>query len=653
VEHHGVQFSEAALSPGGKRRLSELLRGILREHRRSRRAQTQKTPDPRVHRLLAAPDVTNLFGDEKAARAVRTLLLTDEIDTVLVVADAKNLWRSLALVLQVAAFGVKTVVDLNMVDEARDRGQTVDVAALADLLSTEVVPTVAIMGEGLPRLRPALRRGRIPSVRVDYPKKFAAALAAIQETLCRPDASPTAATSFVSAKRIRALALCLLLDDPEAWALAENAFSTATVDRITDLVEAEWRKEKGAPPEQIAAEAAYATAERLEGLVTQKAAPEPVFLSRLGRWAAHPLYGLPIALLVLVIAYLWVGTLGAGIMVDLLDQKLFRELMLPLTARALEPVPWPIVRDAIIDPDFGLLPTGLFLAVGLLLPVLLFFNVFFAVLEDSGYLPRLSVLLDRGLRRLGLNGQGVLPLVLGFSCVTMALLTTRTLKTRKERIIASMLLLGLPCAPLLAVSLAVLQPLSWTAPLTFFLLILIRGLVLGMLGNRFIPGRAREFIMELPTLRIPNFKRILPHAFNRTLRFMGEALPVFLLASAVLFTLDRLGGLTLLERAADPLVHTLLGLPDQAVQVFLKTIIRRENGAAELSLVRDHFDGVQILVTLVIMTFIMPCINAAIVLVKERGLKTALLLIFFQVGVALIAGTALHRICRLLDVTFR
>jgi ferrous iron transport protein B len=639
VVHRGVSFEEAALSPGGKRKLRDLVWGVVREARRARKDNRGPGEDATVDRLLAAPGVTNLFAENDRARAVRDLLLSRKIDRVLIVADAKNLRRSLALFLEVAELDLPVAIDLNMVDEARDIGLSIDSRRLSHLLGTEAVPTVAIMGEGLERLPAAIRRASTPSVRASFPRALTGAVEKISAELSGLDLP------------VRAVALCLLLDDPSAGEILEAQLDAETRKRAEEAAE-EARRALFAPVEQMVAEGAYGQAKRLADMVTEKAEPQPAFLSRLGRWAADPLYGTPIALAVLLLAYGWVGYLGAGIMVDLIDQRLFRETLMPLAEDALQVVPWALVRQAVIDPAFGLLPTGLFLALGLLFPVLLFFNVFFAVLEDSGYLPRLSVLLDRGLRRVGLNGRGVLPLVLGFSCVTMALLTTRTLRTKKERLIASLLLVGLPCAPLLAVTLVVLQPLDWTALVTFFALILARVLLLGTMGNRVFPGRAQEFIMEIPPMRIPSFRRIVPASVNRTVRFLAEALPVFLLASLVLFTLDRLGGLDALERAADPVVHSMLGLPDQAVQVFLKTIIRRENGAAELSLVRDHFDGVQTLVTLVIMTFIFPCINAGIVLIKERGVKVGLALIFSQVFIALGTGALLMRACRWLGVTF-
>ena len=121
----------------------------------------------------------------------------------------------------------------------------------------------------------------------------------------------------------------------------------------------------------------------------------------------------------------------------------------------------------------------------------------------------------------------------------------------------------------------------------------------------------------------------------------------------VLFTLDRLGGLDALERLSRPIVQGMLGLPDQAVQVFLKTMIRRENGAAELTVVNDHLNGLQLVVRLYVMTFVVPCVNAVIVLFKEQGAKICAALLLIVSSYALLAGTALNWGCQALGVTFR
>ena len=209
------------------------------------------------------------------------------------------------------------------------------------------------------------------------------------------------------------------------------------------------------------------------------------------------------------------------------------------------------------------------------------------------------------------------------------------------------------CAPLLAVILIVLEPLPWTAAATLFGLLFLQVLTAGVLANFILPGRSSDFMLELPPIRVPRLRVILSRAARLSCVFLREALPAFMAASLVLFTLDRLGGLDVLERLSRPVVQGMLGLPDQAVQVFLKTMIRRENGAAELTVVSDHFNGLQLVVTLYVMTFVVPCVNAVIVLFKEQGARVCVVLLLIVSSYALLAGTALNWGCQALGVTFR
>jgi ferrous iron transport protein B len=306
-----------------------------------------------------------------------------------------------------------------------------------------------------------------------------------------------------------------------------------------------------------------------------------------------------------------------------------------------------------MDPDFGLLPTGVFLAFGLVMPVLFFFYFGFTLLVESGYLPRLSILLDRVLRIVGLNGRGILPLTMGFSCVTMALITTRMLQSQKERNIASFLLiLGTPCAPLLAVMLIILAELPVSATIAVFGLIALQTLLVGFLASKVHPGLVSDFVIEIPPMRIPKLRNVLLHTTRQTYHFMKEAVPLFMLASLVLFAVDRLGGLAAAERVSEPLVGGLLGLPEESVQVFIKTMIRRESGAAELNLTAGRFDNLQLVVTLLVMTFVTPCVNSVLVLIKERGLRVALVLVLLAMVHALVVGAAFSGACRTLGVTF-
>jgi ferrous iron transport protein B len=388
-------------------------------------------------------------------------------------------------------------------------------------------------------------------------------------------------------------------------------------------------------------EAARIQAEQLSSRVmTSRPATRATWKDRLAALSRKPATGIPIAVLVLFVTYLFVGWFGAGVLVDWLEGKLFGEVILPWLQGWIEHIPWQWVRELLIGP-FGLLTVGLVLSLAIVLPVLATFFFAFALMEDSGYLPRFSLLTDRVLRKLGLNGKGVLPLVMGFSCVTMAVLSTRMLDSRKQRIIATLLLiLMVPCAPLLSVAMVLLAQLSIWATVVFFGLLLVQFFVVGVLANLLIPGKRPDFVLELPPMRVPRLKATLVKTGHRIGWFLKEAIPYFLLGTFVLFLLDQLGVLDALREGLQPVSVKLLSLPEESADVFFMTVVRREAGAALLAqqAASGMYDGVQVVVTLMVMTLMIPCINSVLIMYKERGFLVSTSILIVVIVYSLLVG---------------
>jgi len=402
-------------------------------------------------------------------------------------------------------------------------------------------------------------------------------------------------------------------------------------------------------------EAARIQAGELSSRVTSsRPAARTTWKDRLAVLSRKPATGIPIAVLVLFVTYLFVGWFGAGVLVDLLEGKLFGEVILPWLHGGIEHIPWQWVREFLIGP-FGLLTVGLVLSLAIVLPVLATFFFAFALMEDSGYLPRLSLLMDRVLRKLGLNGKGVLPLVMGFSCVTMAVLSTRMLDSRKQRIIATLLLvLTVPCAPLLSVMMVLLARLSIWATVILFGLLLVQFFVVGALANLLIPGKRPDFVLELPPMRAPRLRTTLTKTGHQIVWFLKEAIPYFLLGTFVLFLLDQFGALETLREWLQPVSVKLLGLPEESADVFFMTVVRREAGAALLAQQASTglYGGVQVVVTLMVMTLMIPCINSVLVMYKERGFLVSTAILLTVIVYSLLAGGLIHFLFRWLGIQF-
>ena len=374
----------------------------------------------------------------------------------------------------------------------------------------------------------------------------------------------------------------------------------------------------------------------------------------LGRAVREPLTGIPILLAVLYLTYLVVGVFGAQTLVGLLEEDLFGRYLNPWAAAAASYIPYAAARDFLVG-NYGLISMGLTYAVAIVLPVVTTFFLVFGFLEDSGYIPRLAIFSDRLFRAMGLNGRAVLPMVLGLGCDTMATMTTRILATPKERLIAILLLaLGVPCSAQLATIMGILGGISFAALVTLFAVVLSQMVLVGFLAARVLPGDRSDFVMELPPLRMPRMRNLVTKTLVRVKWYLGEAVPLFLVGTVLLFVLDRTGGLDALSSASQPLVTGLLGLPPKAAEVFVMGFLRRDYGAAGLfQMAHDgSLSHVQAVVALTVMTLFVPCVANFLMIVKERGLRIGLAILAFVTFAAVGTGAALNAVLGVLHVSF-
>ncbi len=592
-------------------------------------------------KIFDTPGILSIFSDNEDERASRDILLSKNIGGIILVADAKSMTRSIAIALQYAEYGLPMLFDINMIDESAPRGIEIDSEKLSEILGIEVCTTVAREGIGVPKVLSGLRKIRVPKRLIKYPELIEEFLGTVAKLLKSADIST------------EAIGLLLLAEDRTIEEYIEGKFGIGMLEQLKDLAE-DCRSEETKSFDIILSELYNTKAGQIVNEIQKVYPPSKnPFLVRFGDWCTQLSTGIPIAIVVLYAMYLFVGSFGATYLVDSINSIFFKGFLIPWASKIVETIPSEFIRDMIVDPDFGILPTGVFLALGLVVPVLFCFYIAFSILEDSGYLPRVSVLLDKLLQKIGLNGKGVIPLVMGFSCVTMAILTTRMLGTKKEKNIVSFLLfLAMPCAPLMAVMLIILEKMPLSASVAVFGLILLQVFIAGFLANKILSGSRMPLFMEIPAMRLPKPFQILKMSATKTYFFLKEALPVFVIASFIVFLFERAGGLALLEQVAGPFFAKLMGLPEKSIQVFIKAVIRREVGAVELEHLSLTYNNLQLVVNLLVMTFIIPCINATIVLFKERGIRVAVAICTTVIIYAVIVGSIVNHVCLFFGITF-
>ncbi len=446
---------------------------------------------------------------------------------------------------------------------------------------------------------------------------------------------------------LRSRALLLLQHDEEAWqTLPENG--------QTKLVEIINRTEI-ALGDSITSVVAN-TRQQLAWNYEQQSVVQPTSTHQpLSEWlhklVIHPLTGLPILVLIIYYGiYKFVGEFGAGTLVDIIE-TFFEDNINPVVNHLAKVIfPWQPLQD-LIGNDYGIITLGIRYAVAIILPVVATFFLMFSILEDSGYLPRLSLLIDRLFKAIGLEGRAVIPMVLGLGCGTMATLVTRTLETKRERLIATILLAStVPCAAQLGVVLGLLSQSATALSLWIgFMVAIFIGI--GLLCNRLLPGEKPYFYMEIPPLRLPRISAIIKKTYIRLKWYFGEILPLFIYASVIIW-IGRLTGIF------DFLIHLLqpvvaaLGLPASTAQVFLYGFFRRDYGAAGLFDLQQQggLNHHQLIVAAITLTLFIPCIAQLQFMIKERGVKVATLIAVFVFIFAFVMGFVVNQALNFMNI---
>jgi len=512
-------------------------------------------------------DVPGTYTLEPTSKAeeVASQMLQDG-DLVINVADATNLERNLYLTQELLERQIPVIVALNIWDDTKHKGISIDVAKLEELLGVPVLPTVAVTGQGIKEL----------------------------------------------------------------------------VDRIPEAI-------SPALPQRTHDERWAAVGDIIEHVQTITH-HHHTWLERLQDASVKPMTGLPIAAFTLVASFFVIRFIGEGLIgyvMEPLFDKLWAPLMMKLSG-LLGPGFW---HDMLIgklfdgEIDFfqsmGVLTTGLFIPLGAVLPYILAFYLILGLLEDVGYLPRLAVLLDNLMHRVGLHGYAIIPTMLGLGCCVPAILSTRILESKRERFIAATLIsIAIPCAASQAMIIGLVGAEGGQYVAMVYGTLFLVWLVLGLIINRVARGFSPELLIEIPPYRRLSWRAVLTKLWMRVYGFLREALPIILIAIFVIGILYNLGVFDAIANFAAPVVSGLFGLPDEGIVAIVVGFFRKDVAIGLLAPL--SLSAAQLVVGSVVLTMFLPCIAAFVVLARELGLKGLLAAIGIMLAATVIVGGLLN-----------
>lgn len=532
--------------------------------------------------IYDTPGVYGISSFSTEENVTRDVVL--EADVVLDIVDSVHLERDLFLTQQLIDMGKRVSVILNFQDELDGQGISIDIQQLSDLLGVPVFQTSAVKKTGFDNLENAILEAKNGNIDNTLHSRLHTMLAEVGS---------------------QAEALLILEGDEllakkhgvPAVSERENLY-IGRRNRVNIIVDSVFQEKK--------------TRIRLSTLI--------------GRLAINVWTGIPMLAAILYLVFLFIGRLVATDFVNYTEKYIGNEIWEPWIRSVISSIiPFDSLLGALLVGEFGVLSMTITYLCLLLLPLVVAFYLVLSLMEDSGYLPRLATLIDRGLNSIGLNGSAVIPLILGFGCVTMATVTTRVLGSERERTIATTILqFAIPCSAQIAVVAALLAGAGFGAMLIYSITILTVLVAIGTILHRMLPGESSPLLLDLPPMRMPRFDNIIRKTAFRSYAFMKEAAPWFFIGALAVGILQVTGILVIWQNLLAPIVSGWLQLPGEAATAFIMGLVRRDFGAAglyQLSLSPD-----QVIVALVTITLFVPCIASLMVMLKERGIKEALVI---------------------------
>lgn len=357
------------------------------------------------------------------------------------------------------------------------------------------------------------------------------------------------------------------------------------------------------------------------------------FSEKLADASIHPVTGIPIALIILYAVFSLTRFIGEGI-IKYLTEPFFFKVISPLMLKLSsllggEGILHNILIGRLIEnkidfkESFGLLTTGLFIEFSAILPYIVSFYLVISLLEDSGYLPRLAVVMDNIMHRLGLHGMAIIPMMLGFGCNVPGVLGTRTMETKRERFIAlTLMAISVPCMAKTAMIVGLLGGYGPLGLGIVFGTLFFSATCLGLLLNRFVKGESMEMFLEIPPYRLPFLSAVAKKLWIKIIWFFRDAFLWVLFGVAIANILWTLGIIGFIGKPFAPIISGVFGLPKEAVAALLIGLLRKD--VALGMLVPLHLSLPQLIVATVVLSMYFPCLATFSIIMKELGLKDML-----------------------------
>lgn len=564
----------------------------------------------------------------------RDFIALERPDIVVNVVDASALERNLFFTIQLLELEANLIISLNQIDLMEKKGISIDYRKLEEVLGVPVVPTVAIKGKGISELTEQIvglaDQRRAPRV-IRYGREVEQRIESLESLMDR----------IKTGYPRRWLAIKLLERDEAITRLIQD-MDRRIVSASEDLA-GEIERIHGEPSGVVISAERYKIADEIARQVQKIRTEADTLTDRLDRIALHPVLGYVAVVGVIGGLLAWTFLIGAWISGVLSSALGFIEQFEPVVSGPVGNILW--------NGAF----TGFVAGVTLVIPYVLPFYIILAVIEDSGYLTRISLMLDRGMHKLGLHGKAIIPLILGYGCNVPACFSCRIMETSKQKLIAAFLVSLVPCTARTVVILGLVATfvgIWWALGLYVFDIILI--ILLGRIAFKLVPGESVGLIMEMPSYHMPSAKVVAKQTWARTKSLLWIVFPAYIVGSAALQAFYAAGWLDPVNNALSPVTVGWLGLPSVVGVLLIFGIVRKELTILMLAVIFQTtnfatvMSPVQLMVLALVTMIYIPCLAMILSLAREFGWGKASAITVFEVVFSIFLGGIAFRLLSLI-----
>ncbi|MBT3236760.1 MAG: ferrous iron transport protein B [Bdellovibrionales bacterium] len=610
-------------------------------------ASADLTIDGQEFELFDTPGLTSLTAISEDELVTRDLIIKDKPDVIIQLLNSTKLEKSLLLTSQLMELGTPIILVLNFIDETHKKGIWINFDNLERLLGLTVVEAIATQKQGLEQL--AYTITQVGSRDSEARHKKSSGIQAVSYKRSVESGIATIEKCFNQDVPSKAILMLLLTGDKQITSWVEEKHGSDIVAQIQKSLSEDGVRHSKNLPNIILQDRVIWVESVIERVITEAKMTSNTISDKIGHYSRHPFWGWPILAGAMYITYLLVGKLAANQLVGFFEDVVFHPLY-ELLGGAISS---DFLREFLVG-DYGILSTGLGNALATAMPILTMFFLVLNIMEDSGYFTNLCILVSRFTRRLGLSGQSILPLMLGFGCKTMATLSTKILDSKRERYIAIFLIaFAIPCSPQMGLIMGILAAHSFTGFIIVFGVLLLIEFLAGVFLNSLLKEEDQtDFILEIPPIRLPRVKDVGVKLYYRIKWFMVEIPPLFMVGAFILFVLDQSGALVIIKQALTPVVVSFLSLPIETVDAFLLCLVKHEAGAVQLLTLTDNnlLSFVQVVVSLIIITSLGPCVANLMAIIKQIKLQKALVMRVVILMLSILTGGAVNWSFKLVEM---